>query len=302
MRISNRVYVGAFWTVLLVSCLVLIRYSSLPVIELPLGLDRYFIKPDNSDNILRDLSMGYVISAVFYLMVVLFPEKLKKEKVSKVANAELVSVCLDATVLIALMYKNVCLEAEWACQGFTNDEMLFSAAFYTRMRRFDIYKEADTLLCHKEEPYNVITWVYKLEKDLTDFVERLDRILNRYLFYLDGELTDKAIAFQKNLLHTFYLGLPSSTHGFTYSGEHGRQYPERVPYHLLLQDGKKRRTPIFERTELSDNIIALKSYVDTLLALRRYLYDVNGFEKDYAVKLLCLDGCGQFGTAVLDER
>jgi len=284
---------------MIISIYGLVRYSNLTVIDLPFNIESIFIKPTNSDGIFIDLSIGYIVSAIFYLMIVFYPEKVRKNKVTKVALAEFSTVCTDAMILIILIYKNVSLKSEWNYKHLTDDKVFFDKNFYNRMQRFDVYKTADTLLCQKEEPFDIITWDEKLQNDLDDFVKRIDVTLNRYLYFLDDEIIDSALAFQKNNFITAYLGLPTNDLGMSYSGVNGKKYSDRIPLHLFINNvGDRKMVPIFGANDLCDNSKILNSYVDTLLELRNHCYNITGFHKDIAFKLFCEDICGEYGIAI----
>jgi len=276
----------------------LIRYSNFPVINLPFKIESIFIKPTNSDGIFFNLAIGYIVSALFYFMMVYYPDRVRKEKVTKVALSEVSTVCTDAMLLIVHIYKNVSLITEWDFKNLSDDELFIDENFYSRMRRFDVYKTADTLLCHDEEPYNIITWDEKLFNDFEDYVKRIDATLDRYLHFLDEKLIDTIMAFQKNLFITTYLGLPSNNIGLFYSGKNGKKYLDRVPLHTFLNDRSGKKAPIFGTNDNCDNNNLLTSYVDTLMNLRKYCYTTIGFRKNAAVKLLCEGENGQYGIAI----
>jgi len=291
-----------FLCFMLISLCTLLRYSNWPVIDLPPEMESLFIRPTDSDGILFNLSIGFIVSSVFYLMIVYYPDKIRRDKAKAIALSEFATVCTDAMVLIVLMYKNVSSEAEWDhFRYFTDDSRFFNDVFYTKIQLFDEHKEADTLLCYPEKPYAIITWNDKLQNDLADYVRRIDITVNRYLYLLEDEIVESALAFKNNNFITIYLGLPTNEFGSDLMGKNGIKYAERVPLHLLNNGKNGKRSPIFRVNDVSNNSNILKSYVDTLLKLRSYCYNTTGFQKDRAVQVFCKDVCGQYGIAIFDD-
>lgn len=63
-----------------VSILFLIRYSNAELLSwFPENLAYFFLKPQNSDGILFSLFVGYLVSEIFYFIVVFLPEKRKRK-------------------------------------------------------------------------------------------------------------------------------------------------------------------------------------------------------------------------------
>lgn len=291
-----------FITLIIISIFILIKYSIYEVVDLPYNLENYFLKPDISDGIVFNLAIGYIVSSIFYLMIVYFPESAKKKKVTKVALSELATVCSDSMILIVQMYKNVCLESEWEFDSLMDDKDFFDNRFYERIQRFDIYKNADTLLCEDEEPYNALSWAKKILKEFEDYVIRIDNTINRYIYFLDDELTESALAFKNNSFISTYLGLPSNKLVAFYTGNNGIKYTDKVPLYLMLYNKNERKiNPIFKKNDTADNIGLLKDYIKTLLRLREYCNSVSEFDKKRGINLFCNDGCGQYKIAIHDE-
>lgn len=285
-----------------ISVIILIRYSNCPILKL-FSCVSFFIKPKQSDGIAFNLSIGYIVSWVFYIMVVWAPEKDKKNKTKKIVIEELTTVCADAMIMIISMYKNVCEENEWKFEQLNDDTDFFNENFYERMRRLDTYKYADTLKC-KNGKDGKFSWGDKLEDDLEDYVNRIDKVINRYIYFLDSEVVNTMLAFQKSKFICAYLGLPNYEIEGGYTGKDGRKYPERVPIYLVRESSEDKYSPIFEKTEHVDNLEMLREYIKALLNLRKLcLSDKrNGFLKDIAIKKFSDPEVGKFHSATVDKK
>ena len=292
-----------FWIVLILSIWKIVQYSYLPIIKLPFSIERYFVKPVETDGIAFNLAMGYIVSAIFYLIVVYYPDKVKRIKVEKVAIEELSSICIDAIMMVVLMYKNVCNKYEWDFNHLKDDSQFFDEKFYKRMEMFDAYVDADTRLSKKEDNGNfkVISWDDKLEGSLKDFADRIDQIITRYIYFLDDEIIEKSLAFKNNRLLIGYLGLPSNKIVSIYEGTNGAMYAERISLHMFRGDMSGKKTLLFKNDGAVDNVNILHDYINTLLSLRELCCKKTKFRRDIAIKYFCSEKCGQCGIAKFDK-
>lgn len=285
-----------------ISIYFIIKYSDYPFINLPFNLDRFFIKPKNTDDIILNFAIGYIVSFIFYLIVIYFPEKVKKSKVEKIAFEELSSICTDAIMLVILMYKNVCKTEEWDFKHLKDDAEFFDAHFYEKMRLFDAYKNADTLICKVDDNgnYNSISWDDKLEKDLNNFVSRIDQVITRYIYFLDDEIIDKALLFKNTNLFTSYLGLPSMKLGLIYTGNNGVKYSDRVSLYMIRKDPKGMKTPLFTKSISVENTNMLSDFIKDLLSLRKLCSKKSTIKRNIAIENYCFNNCGQCGIAIFN--
>jgi hypothetical protein len=292
-----------FWIFMVISICIITKFSNFPIIELPFDLDRFFIKPIETDGILFNLAIGYIVSAFFYLLVVFYPEKVKREKVERVAISELESISTEATMMAVLMYKNVSKNEEWNFEHLKDDAEFFDKKFYERITRFDAYKNADTLKCSIEDDGTMknLTWDNILEDKLKDFSDRIDQIVTRYIYFLDDEIIDKALSFKNNNFIVAYLGLPSNRLISVYTGINGIKYAERVPWHMIRSDSYGEKTPLFQPNEMVDNVDLFRDYINTLLSLRELCLRKSKSKKDIAIEYFCRERCGQTDIAIFKE-
>ncbi len=299
---KKRLLIFIFRIFLLISIIVLIRFSDLPVIKLPFKLQHLFIKPQEHDGIWFNLSLGYIVSVVFYWLVVYFPEKIKKDKVFRMVNSDVYVIYKDVTFLVLLLYKNICNESDWNCFEWQEDTDVFTDAFYNQISKFDVYSQADTRLCKKEPPHSIISWCEKLENDLQDYVDRIDVILNRYIIWLDDTYVDDLLAFRNSKFITSFLGIPSHVLSEEYSDTEGMRYRERVPYHVILNDvSGNKKSPIFQKTDECDNVLMFRDFINSFLNLKKYFIKMELYKKRQALDFLCKDNNGHFNIARVKE-
>lgn len=86
-----------FWGFIAASISILIRNSSLPIISNSLF---FLIKPNDGDPILLSLSTSYLVSVIFYFIVVYIPENKKKKSVMLVADGNLKLIATQMYVMI----------------------------------------------------------------------------------------------------------------------------------------------------------------------------------------------------------
>ena len=288
----------AFWTMFLISILVIIRHSNYPSL-LPEGTITYnlLLKPKNSDGILLSLSTGYLVSALFYWMLVYVPEKMRKDKIRTVVVEELSCVCDDIIMLLALMYKSVSTEESWSSILIDDDSKFFDKDFYSRIKLFDGYCNADSL-AKKVNSNGVcvaITWDEKLVVTLEDIFNQIDKIITKYIFWLEDDLIDAILAFRDNEFMAAYLGLPTNKLYTEYIGVDGKKYAERISIFKARTDSLIKKEKIFADDK---NLNMLQGFVDTFLKLRKICYESPNFKKDIAITSLCIDKCGNTGTAI----
>lgn len=291
------------WILFIFSILIVVRYSNYPVLKLPFNLEEYFIKPKETDGIWFNLAIGYIVSSIFYLLNVYFPEKRKRKKVEKVAMEDLASVCIDAIMMIVLMYKNVCSDDDWKFDHLQDDADFFDEKFFQTMELFDTYKDADTIRIIKEDNGTVktLSWNDMLEAELRDYVERIDNVFTRYIYFLDDEIIDRASAFRNTPLIVAYLGLPSSKFRSITTGLNGVKYAERVPFYLTRQDHNRTKAPLFGKNDVSDNMNLLREFITALLSLRMLCIKKTELKSNIAIDNYCISKCGQCGIAIFEK-
>lgn len=290
-----------FWGAFIISVLLIILVKLTPFKDLP--EPSWFNYGNEALEIIFNLSIGYIVSAIFYLIVVYYPDKEKKCKVEKAAMADLECVCIDAIMLVVLMYKNVCSKAEWNFSNLKDDAQFFNDRFYQRMKVFDAYKNADTLISKIEEDgtYSALSWDNKLEMDLKSFVDRIDQIITRYIYFLDDEIIDKVLEFRNNKLIISYLGLPSNKIITMYKGNNGLKYAERISINMFRHDPSGKKNLLFDN-DMVDNGEVLHDYINTLLVFRKLCCKKTDFKKDIAIEYLYHKDCGQYGIAISDKE
>lgn len=290
-----------FWSGVIISVALIIVVKFTPFKDLP--QPSWFNYGDEALDVIYDISMGYIVSAIFYLMVVYYPEKVKKIKIERIAMDEIECICIDAIMVIVLAYKNVSDENEWNFKDLEDDAQLFNDKFYEKMKLFDAYKNSDTRLCIKEDDGSTseITWDDKLESVFQDCVNRIDEIITKYIYFLDDEIIDKLLLFRNNKLIVGYLGLPSNKMITVYKGTDGTKYAERISLNIFRQDPNGKKNLLFNNSGVVDNGNILHDYIDTLLSLRELGCKKAKFHRDVAIEYFCREGCGQYGIAISND-
>ena len=79
---SNKkwIYFGVLSAILIIAIIIVIRYCDFPICNNNFKL---FIKPENSDMLFYNLSTGYIVSYIFYILVNFIPDCINKNEKEK---------------------------------------------------------------------------------------------------------------------------------------------------------------------------------------------------------------------------
>lgn len=259
--------------------------------------NKLFIKPSNTDGIALNFSVGYIVSALFYLIVVYIPEKLRRKKIQKYVMANLEGACADVLLMLVNIYKNVSTKEEWEFQNLEDDKEFFNKKYFDKMKVFDGYSVADT--CYRrqvDDEFEEITWDDKLDKTLRDSINILKDILSCYILLLDEDIINGVIEFINDDFIVAYLGLTCHKSVDIVTGKNGIKYAERCSCYGVRNDPTGKKTPIFK----GNNIKKLKQFITTFLKLRDICIKKGTLDKKFAFKYFVEEECGQYAIAIAE--
>lgn len=90
------------WVLTLISAMLAIKSSNEPVINLfkQTRIEKYLLQFPNANNFIWDISIGFILSVIFYIIVVYFPERQKQKDISPFINNKCESIIFSAYSLI----------------------------------------------------------------------------------------------------------------------------------------------------------------------------------------------------------
>lgn len=293
-----------FWALFCLCICVIVRFSdAAPLYKNSSFLEALFKRPKHSSGIELSLATGYLVSALFFIIVVYLPDKRRTNYVNSLAIEDLSSVCADAEMLIVSMYKNTCTAQEWSLLEIDDDKDFFDESFFKRMKKFDGYAIADSLLMKRDADgkSEQITWDDKILECLESINSRLQMIVSQYAFLLDEGLLKKINSFRNNRFSVAFLGLPTNSTYLQYTDVYGQKYAERISFYIIRKDPSGKKTPIFDDSAMCNNSLMLEDYVNTLLELRKVCVEHESLRKDIAIQNYCRSGCGKTCCAIYIE-
>ncbi|MBS1548443.1 MAG: hypothetical protein JSS94_01075 [Bacteroidetes bacterium] len=128
------------WTLTFIFIILSIKSSNEPVISLfeETVIEKYLLQFSNANNFIWDISIGFLLSEIFYIIVVYFPEKQKKKDISPFINSKCESIIFSSYSLIQEIirlsnltynYKNLTSEQlNEACKIVNPKEHIFKFA------------------------------------------------------------------------------------------------------------------------------------------------------------------------------
>ena len=95
------------WTLTLIFSILAIKSSNEPVIEMfkNTSLEKYLFQFPNANNFIWDISIGFILSVIFYIIVVYFPDKQKQKDISPFINNKCESIIFSSYSLLQVIIK-----------------------------------------------------------------------------------------------------------------------------------------------------------------------------------------------------
>lgn len=276
----------------------ILKYSDWPVLTLPRAFGECFLKPKYYSEITLNIAIGFVVSSLFYLIVVYIPERDRRLKVQKIVLSELAAICYDIIFLVFSMYKSTCFEKEWQWTSEEDDELVFSEKYYQSMELFDTYSEADSAYRKKVDgKLVVISWEDKLSGTLDEVVSNLDNILSKYIFLIDNELLESIMKLKNNEFLKMYLGLPTDKLVYVSKDFSGERHAERFPLNKARKEAPYKHGLLFSKSNGIDNIELWKSFINDFLQVRKWCVNHRIIEKNIGIKFFYLLSYGKFKSS-----
>lgn len=113
-----------FWILIFLSTFLIIKTSEEPILPFFAGsfIEVLFQKFDFSNKIINDISIGYIVSAIFYFVVVYLPEKQKRKDIDPFIRNKCESIIFGSYALFQEIIKSSKLDYEY--QTLTEEEFL----------------------------------------------------------------------------------------------------------------------------------------------------------------------------------
>ena len=95
------------WVFTLISIILAIKSSNEPVIDLLklTIIEKYLLQFSNANNFIWNVSIGFILSVIFYLIVVYFPDRQKKKDITPFIDSKCESIIFSSYGLIQEIIK-----------------------------------------------------------------------------------------------------------------------------------------------------------------------------------------------------
>lgn len=284
---------------LIVSIIIVIKHSNMPVWN---GFE-FFLKPEESDGIFLKFAIGYIVSLIFYLIVVYYPEESRKNKIKTLVLNDLTGASYDIVFMLVSMYKSICSEESWIFSQYDDDKMLFDDVYYEKIKVFDAYSNADSPFNKRDTNNKLvpISWHDKISVNLEMLNQVLDGVLVKYVIYLNDDMLDSILNLKNSNFLIGYLGLPSKNVNNISTGLDDQKYADRISlYHARTDLEDNKHTPLFSDVDENNcNKILLKDFIEKFFVIRDLCVKENHMTKDIGIQRYCKDNCGKLMTSVI---
>lgn len=277
-----------------ISLFLAIRWSDLPVLDMPHCLQSIFVKTKPVDSSMLNMVTGYASGYIVYILTVALPSAIKTIPMRAEAMKWLMGIHHRCLLTLALMYKNVCTKEDWESITCTKDIDLFDESYFERMELFDVTSEAETGLLHKETRSR-LKWHEYLNYECQDMQTRLDTITLRFHSYLSEKVLTTIMEFRNSSFFVMFTGDTVDTQ-HVLDGVDGQKYFDSAPLTMLINEGNW--PPIFSSAN-DVNKKMLRQYIDLLKALDRILrrYRKETIPRDRVLSMVRDSKVGHFGRA-----
>jgi len=190
---ERRVVTILLWIFTLLAIFLIIKTSNDPIIGFLKGsfIEDLFQQFSSANSFISEISVGYLVSVIFYVIVVYLPEKQRKKDVELFINSKCESLIFSSYALIAEIIKKSNLQYDY--KDITENEFL------------EVCKAVNP----KEHQYNFANNItsqfqnhlgYKIYNDWTRIIKEIDEIL-RLLPFINTGLLKKIYAIYNNFLN-----------------------------------------------------------------------------------------------------
>jgi hypothetical protein len=247
---------------------------------------------------------GYFAGYLVYLLTVVIPTTYRNQFVMKAACEQLCTVYVQSVYLLLLMAKSAMDENSWTKMlAYNRDLECFDNIFYKAMSKFDVTREAETMLKKpNKEKTETLKWYEYLQFRLESIYEEIDKITLKYQSNMSEDLVDRLYSLKKCHLFEMFLGKSLST-SYVYKGIDGNEYLESVPLSLYFDQAINKVSPIFGINHGLDGGNVLREYVENLKQLykmiKKYVNDERTKENN-VLDLFRNHNLGHIGTAILE--
>ncbi|MDD4778869.1 MAG: hypothetical protein PHV53_11360 [Fermentimonas sp.] len=160
------------------------------------NLPELFPYGDALFKLLSDLSLAYMASFIFFILVQYLPETKKRQKYQEIALRQLRIPLYVHARLFLYVYKSSVTEITNSNLDALED--LFNDSFYKEIRAFDVTKQAP-LDSQK-------TWIEYIGQECLRFSNSLEKITDKYTYYLDSNIIEAIEELRNSHFMRFFLG------------------------------------------------------------------------------------------------
>lgn len=290
------------FSLFIISIWYMLKCSELPLLPLPFGLDRLFLKPEIVDNTLIGVATGYFSSYCIFLLTTWIPQNLRDISARKQAYAELSALYSRMMRFLLLMYKNACTPEEWdeVLLSKTDIDALSSPLYSERMQHFDVCAQADSILLHKESRRPLI-WHERIKLEVESFYSELTDISGKYMIYLPDTVNEAIYELKTCNFVEMFTGHYTRI-DLRSTGNDGYQYFDDIPVYMYYLDETK-KAPLFAASEKGDKSLILRELVERLTRFQLSLSQIEskkGIESRFALNCLGDEKAGHVNFARIE--
>lgn len=280
-----------------------VKWSDIPVINMCLFNNSFWIHEGEVDVAFLNLVTGYFTGYLVYLFTVVIPTAYRNQVVMKEASIQLCSVYNKSIYLLFLMAKSAADETMWKrIISNSNDLDCFNDCFYHAMSRFDVTCEAETMLKHPDEDKkSTLKWYEYLEYQFNCIYKEIDDTVLRYQSSMPENLMECLYEIKTCSLMELILGKGINT-SMIYKDMDGREYIESIPFSLYCKQASQKVTPIFSVNREIDGAEPLREFVSTMkkmyAILNKYVKD-GRLKQNRILEEFAIHKIGRVGTSIL---
>lgn len=284
-----------FWICVYLS----IRWSTISCFGILRNIEIIFVPTNNVDGAMLNLVTGCATGYFVYYLSVRRPVVKKREPIRKLVNQELISIYNQSIILLLLLCKCTATKEEWEKVVKEKDLDCFNDNYYEVVKKFDLRKDAYTLLLHKKTK-KTLAWGEYLYEHYKKMQKQIKKILQNEIYLEDGLLVTLKSILGCHYIELF-LGESVNTQGEFTKSNSTMIYYENYPLHMFYTQ-ESNLSPFLG----DSNISILKEYINELSKLYHFLEirienNTNkanhSIDADYSIKMINKKDVGEFEQA-----
>lgn len=275
--------------IFILSIYLVIKWSDVPVIDLFIFNNSFFVQNKPVDSMLMGIVTGYFTGYIVYLFTVVIPTKRKIAIVMEQVSNRLIAVCNEFVYVMLLMAKSASDKIVWEkIYNKQKDWDCFDDDYYRVMRKFDVNAPAETIYMKRDtnDEIRKITWFEYLDFKIGTWYKELNDIILLYQTYIPNKMLECVYRIKTSNLFSMVTGTELGLLSY-YTDEDGTNYYDHIPLSKFCEQSPGKCSHIFGKENETDNMDILRTCIEDLDKLYNHVIkyiDDERMKPDYCIR------------------